>query len=318
MNGSENPQISIVAPLYNESKSFSFLIDRLNKLIENSRYSIEVVLVNDGSSDNTGDLMYQLGLSNNNYQCIFLSRNYGHQIALSAALQNVRATEAIFVIDGDLQDPPELLHDFYNKYKEGYDVVYGVRKKRKEGLLKKLCYHLYYRMQKKVSNVQIPLDSGDFCLISRKIVDILNKMPERSRYIRGMRSWIGFRQTGIEYERKERVAGNSQYTWKMLFNLAFNGIFNFSEFPVKFITRLGIMSILISLIYFFYVLYSKFFLQGVPSGFTGLLFAIILFGGVQLICIGVLGEYIIRIFFQVKERPLYIIKEKIVNKEIKD
>ena len=310
-----SPQITIIAPLYNESKSFSFLTERLNKVMETSDLSIEVLLVDDGSKDDTADRMYQTASLDRRYHCLFLSRNYGHQIALTAGLQHAKATEAVFVIDGDLQDPPELLNTFYDFYKQGYDVVYGIRKKRKESLMKKISYHIYYRIQKRISNINVPLDSGDFSLLSRRVVDILNNMPEESRYIRGMRSWIGFKQIGVEYDRNERVAGSPQYTWKMLFNLAFNGIFNFSEIPIKTITKLGLYSIVIGLLYFLYALFRKVFFNDVPTGFLGLLFAIIMLGGVQLVSLGVIGEYILRIFYQVKNRPLYIVKDEIIEKK---
>src|SRR6185437_6938968 len=238
------------------------------------------------------------------------ARNYGHQIALSAGLSIARGSEAVMIIDGDLQDPPELLLTFYNYLKEGYDVVYGIRKKRKENLFKRFSYYLFYRIQKKIININIPLDSGDFSLVSRRAVNILNKMPEESRFIRGMRTWIGFRQIGVEYERDKRVVGNSKYSLKMLMRLAYNGIFNFSDFPIKLITTLGFFTISVSLIFVLVVLIKKFFFNGVPEGYTSLLLAITLFSGVQLISLGIIGEYIYRIFFQVKGRPLFNIKHK--------
>ena len=312
-----DPKISFVVPLYNESESFNNLVGRLNKVSASIPFPIEIVLIDDGSSDNTATLMQQLALLDEKYHCVFLSRNYGHQIALSAGLANARATEAVMVIDGDLQDPPELLLEFYSKFKEGYDVVYGIRKKRKESLLKKTAYHSFYRLLKSISYIDLPLDTGDFSLISRRIIDVLNKMPEESRYIRGMRSWIGFKQIGLEYEREERFAGTSKYSLTMLLKLAYNGIFNFSEFPIKVITNLGLISILVSLIYFIQTVYKKFIVHDyVPEGFTALLFAIILFGGVQLVSLGIIGEYVLRIFFQVKGRPLYVVKTKIVEKQI--
>jgi polyisoprenyl-phosphate glycosyltransferase len=310
-----NPQISIVAPLYNERESFPHLIERLNRLMDSSTLSIEIVLVDDGSRDNTPELMQALALSDERYHCVFLSRNHGHQLALTAGLASALGTEAIMVIDGDLQDPPELLNEFYEHYKNGYDVVYAVRKKRKENFIKKTGYFLFYRLLRSISYVDIPLDSGDFSLMSRKVVNILNKMPEESRYIRGMRSWIGFKQIGVEYERNERMAGESKYSFKQLFNLAYNGIFNFSEFPIKFVTRLGFSAILMAIIYFIWVVIKKFYFQEVIEGFASLLFAIILFSGVQLIALGVIGEYVLRVFFQSKNRPLFILRGEIKNKE---
>lgn len=309
------PQVSYIIPLYNESKSLPLLIDRLNEITAKSDIAIEVVLIDDGSKDATPELMHQLALSDQRYQCVFLSRNYGHQIALSAGLSAARGTEAVMVIDGDLQDPPELFFDFYNYFKQGYDVVYAVRKKRKEFIIKKAAYFLFYRMLKKISYIEIPIDSGDFSLMSRRVVDILNKMPEESRFIRGMRSWVGFKQLGIEYERSERAADKSKYSFKMLFKLAFNGIFNFSELPIRFITRMGLIAICLSIVYLAITIIKKVIFGTVPEGFTALLFAIILFSGVQLISLGVIGEYVLRIFHQVKNRPLFIIKDRIINKE---
>ncbi|TKT91836.1 glycosyltransferase family 2 protein [Dyadobacter frigoris] len=311
----KTPQISIVAPLYNESESFPQLIQRLSALMDSSPLTIEVVLIDDGSKDDTALRIRQLALTDERYHGVFLSRNHGHQLALTAGIASARGSEAVFVIDGDLQDPPELLPDFYKLLQEGNDVVYAVRKKRKESFIKKTGYHLFYRLLRSISYVEIPLDSGDFALISRRVVDVMNKMPEESRYLRGMRSWIGFNQTGFEYERDARVAGESKYSFRQLFGLAYNGIFNFSEFPIKFMSRMGVLAILISLVYFIIVVIKKLFFVQVIEGFTALLFVIILFSGVQLLALGIIGEYVLRIFFQSKNRPLYIVKEEIINRE---
>lgn len=279
-----------------------------------SPLSIEVVLIDDGSRDRTAELMQALALSDPRYHCVFLSRNHGHQLALSAGMNEARGTEAIMVIDGDLQDPPELLTDFYQLYKEGNDVVYAVRRKRKEGFIKRAGYHLFYRLLRSISYIEIPLDSGDFALVSRRVVDVMNKMPEESRYLRGMRTWVGFRQIGFEYERDERIAGESKYSFKQLFRLAYNGIFNFSEFPIKLLTRLGGTAIAFAMLYFIYNVIKKYVLgQEVPEGFPATLFTIIFFGGMNLFGLGIIGEYVLRIFFQSKGRPLFIIKSKIRN-----
>jgi len=312
------PQISIVAPLYNESESFPHLVERLTKLMDSLTLQIEVVLVDDGSRDNTALQMRQIALTDKRFHCVFLSRNHGHQLALTAGLAAARGTEALFIIDGDLQDPPELLPDFYKKLQEGFDVVYAVRRKRKENIIKRTGYFLFYRLLKSISYVDIPLDSGDFAMISRRVADVLNQMPEESRFLRGMRSWIGFKQTGFEYERSERVAGESKYTFKQLFRLAYNGIFNFSEFPISFMTRAGGVSIGIALVYFVTVLAKKLFFADVIEGFTALLFVIILFSGVQLMALGIIGEYVLRIFFQSKGRPLFIVKETIVDGKLNE
>jgi polyisoprenyl-phosphate glycosyltransferase len=317
------PKISIVAPLFNESETLPQLVERLNKLMDeygnnlisnNDNFSpIEVVLINDGSRDNTAELMQQLALADPRYHCIFLARNYGHQIALSAGLSKCRGTEGVMVIDGDLQDPPELLPDFYAKYREGYDVVYAIREKRKENIFKKTAYRAFYRLLKSISYIDIPLDSGDFCFMSRRVVDVLNAMPEESRYIRGMRSWIGFKQIGIKYDRAERAAGTSKYGFRMLLNLAYNGIFNFSEFPIKLIKRIGYSAISISIIYLIFSLYRKLMYDDVPQGFMATIFIIVFFSGIQLFFMGIMGEYLLRIFFQVKGRPLFIVEKEIVE-----
>ena len=281
-----NPQISIIAPLYNETDSFPRLVARLNAVMEASPLTIEVVLIDDGSRDNTAVLMQQLALTDSRYQCVFLSRNYGHQIALTAGIASACATEALFIIDGDLQDPPELLSEFYQKYQEGYDVVYAVRKKRKENWFKRIAYAAFYRFMRSISYIDMPLDSGDFSLISRRVADVLIQMPEESRFIRGMRSWIGFRQTGVEYERDARQAGESKYSFKMLQRLAYNGIFNFSEYPVKIITRMGMFTLGIAGIYLIQTLIKRFVYHDVPQGFTALLFVIILFQWRSVDCPG--------------------------------
>ena len=310
-------QISILVPLYNEEEVFPELIARLDKVIEKMPMSIEVVLVDDGSRDQTAMLMKEKAEKNPNYQCVFLSRNHGHQTALTAGFNFVRGTEAIMVIDGDLQDPPELLEELYAKFTEGYEVVYAIRRKRKEVWWKRLAYQVYYRLVVRLSKVKLPLDSGDFALISKRVVDIMNKMPEESRYLRGLRTWVGFKQTGIEYERHPRAAGEAKYDIKMLFRLAYNGIFNFSTSPITFISYLGFFSVLLSFFYFLFVLYLRVFTEVVPSGFTALVFLIILFGGVQLLSIGIIGEYLIRVFFQTKNRPLFLVDRYIINQEEK-
>jgi glycosyltransferase involved in cell wall biosynthesis len=315
MNHQFTPELSIIIPLYNEEKVFRKLTERIDNMLNTLNFEVEVVLIDDGSLDQTASLIREKCLGDSKYQGILLSRNHGHQLALTAGLAHSLGSKAVMVMDGDLQDPPELVIDFYNKFKEGYDVVYAVRRNRKENIFKRIAYWSYYRLQKSVSNFAIPIDSGDFGLMSRRVVDQLVKMPEQSRYLRGMRSWVGYKQIGIEYSRDSRSDGKSNYSFKQLIGLAFNGIFNFSEFPIKFITRLGIITISVSLIYLIYNIYRKFYIGDVPLGFTALIMAIVLFSGVQLISIGIIGEYVVRIFFQVKNRPLYIVSEKIINQK---
>ena len=304
--------ISIIVPLYNEEAVFEQLIQRLTNVIDKTPFTCEVILINDGSTDKTERLIEAICNKDHRFTGVLLSRNHGHQLAVSAGLANVRGKKGAMIIDGDLQDPPELVNEFYALLNNGYDVIYAIRKNRKESFFKKLAYSAYYRLQKKISNFNIPIDSGDFSMLSRRVVDNMNAMPEQSRYLRGMRSWIGFKQIGFEYDRDERQAGETKYSWSKLFELAFNGIFNFSDFPVKIIARLGFFTVFFSLIYFAYNIYRRVYYNDVPQGFTATILAIILFSGVQLISLGLIGEYVLRIYNQVRNRPLFVI-DKIIQ-----
>jgi len=309
------PEISFVIPLYNEDKVFDLLIQRLKALIPQLPFAVEFILVDDGSKDGTAFLMKEIALQDPHFKAIFLSRNFGHQIAVSAGMAHVSGTKAVMILDGDLQDPPELAATFYQYIQDGYEVVYAVRKKRKESFFKRLAYWSFYRMLNAISNIDIPLDSGDFCMISRRVNDWVVAMPERSRFIRGIRTWVGFKQIGVEYERNARHAGDAKYNFKMLFRLAYDGIFNFSEVPLRVITKLGVLVIVLSLIYIATVVVLKIAGYDIPQGFITLIFTISLFSGVQLVSLGIIGEYLSRIYSQVKERPLFIVSKIIVNQK---
>lgn len=298
--------------MYNEDAVFEKLVNRLTNVINNTNFLCEVVLINDGSFDNTQKLIENICKIDNRFSGISLSRNFGHQLAVSAGMKNARGKKGIMIIDGDLQDPPELVNEFYDCLINGFDVIYAIRKNRKESFFKRIAYKTYYRIQKNISSFSIPIDSGDFSMLSRRVVDNIIEMPEKSRYLRGMRSWVGFKQIGYEYEREERQAGKTKYSWSKLFELAFNGIFNFSDFPIKFITRLGFFTVVFSLLYFVYNIYRKFYYNDVPKGFTATILAIILFSGVQMISLGLIGEYVLRIYNQVRNRPLFVI-DKIIQ-----
>ena len=299
--------------MFNEEAVFNKLVSRLVAVCNSNSFSIEVVLVNDGSTDSTAQLIRDFCLTDNRFVGVILSRNYGHQLAVTAGMNYASGTKGVMIIDGDLQDPPELISEFYVFLQEGYDVIYAIRKNRKERFFKKIAYKMYYRFQQRISNFKIPIDSGDFSMLSRRVVNIMNELPEQSRYLRGMRAWVGFKQIGFEYDRQERYAGETKYSWSKLFELAFNGIFNFSDFPVKIITRLGFITVFFSLLYFFYNIYRKIFYDDVPPGFTALILAIILFSGVQLISLGLIGEYVLRIYNQVRNRPLFVVDQVIEN-----
>lgn len=305
------PLISVVVPLFNEEENIQHLFDRCSKALEVWTKNYEIICVNDGSKDKTLLLLKEIHQKDKRWKIISLSRNFGHQQAFLCGLFHAKGNY-IAMIDGDLQDPPELLYDFYQKMiSANLDVVYGVRQKRKEGFFKKFLYKSYYKILKKMASVEIPLDSGDFCLMKKVVVDNMLRMKEQSLFLRGIRSWVGFNQFGYEYERDARFGGEPKYTFKKLFQLAYNGIFSFSQLPVKILTTLGFWVVIIAVLYSFYALYVKITTPDVPQGFTTLAIAIFLFGGIQLLALGIIGEYVLRIYDETRNRPAYIEEEVI-------
>lgn len=303
---------SIIFPVYNEEENIQNLYKRTAKVMDRLENDYEIIFVNDGSFDNTAKLLFELHQKYPHVKIINFSRNFGHQTAVAAGL-NYSKGDYTAVLDADLQDPPEILPKFFAKITEGYDVVYAVRKNRKESFLIKLTYSFFYRMLKLVANINIPLDSGDFCVMSRKIVQALNSLPERNRFIRGLRSWVGFKQIGFEYERMARSAGKSKYNLSRLFKLAFDGIFSFSYIPLQMMFFAGFLSLIISILGIIRAFYLKFFTASysrVP-GFATTYILLMFIGGLILFAIGILGEYIRRIYDEVKRRPQYIIESKI-------
>ncbi len=301
--------LSFVIPVYNEEEVFDSLVERLKAVMDQATMRCEVVMVDDGSSDRTRQLVQQICESDSRFRGVLLSRNFGHQGAVSAGLDYARGA-AVGVIDGDLQDPPELLLDFHAKLAEGYDVVYAVRRNRKEGPIKRLCYWAFYRIMKKMAAIDMPLDSGDFCLMSRAVVQKIQAMPERHRFIRGLRSWVGFRQTGFEYDREARHAGESKYTFSKLIQLAMDGLLTFSETPLRIATFSGAAVALLAMLWGAYlILWRLAGGTGSIPGFATVACGMLFLGGVQLICLGILGEYIARIHNEVKGRPVYIVEE---------
>lgn len=303
------PLISVIIPIFNEEEVIEKLFVRCSNSMKEITEDFEIICVDDGSTDSSLERLKACHQIDKRFKIISLSRNFGHQAALLAGLSE-SSGDFIAMIDGDLQDPPELIKKFYDKALEGYDVVFAVRKKRKEIVFKKFAYWLYYRLLKSVSKVNIPLDSGDFSLISRKVLNEVLRASEQSLFIRGIRSWVGFRQVGLEYARDERAAGAPKYTLRKLFLLAYNGLFSFSKFPVKLIFTLGLVVFLISIFYTFVLLYKLIFLGGIPEGFTTMILAIIGFSSVQLISLGLIGEYVLRIYDESRNKPLFIIKSK--------
>jgi dolichol-phosphate mannosyltransferase len=272
---------------------------------------IEIIFVNDGSSDGTFDALKKLCVEEANYQLLNLSRNHGHQIAITAGIDLAKG-DAVAVIDGDLQDPPETIVDLYGKMQEGFDVVYAVRKKREgETPFKLFTAKLFYRLLKKLTNVEIPVDTGDFRIMSRRVVAVLTSMNERHRFIRGMISWIGFNQTGLEYERHERHSGETKYTLSKMIKFAFDGITSFSSIPLKMASYLGIITALFGFLYSLYVIILKLFVpkSHIELGWASIIIFILLLGGIQLLALGMIGEYLGRIHDETKFRPLYIVEQ---------
>ncbi|MBD2326743.1 glycosyltransferase family 2 protein [Alkalinema sp. FACHB-956] len=305
-----NPVYSLVIPIYNEEETLPELYSRLRSLIDRLDGPTELILVNDGSRDRSLAILRQLHHQDDRVCYINLARNFGHQIAVTAGLNFVRGKVAV-ILDADLQDPPELIPEMLDRWREGYQVVYAQRLKRhREGWFKRTTAYVFYRLLKQLADVDIPTDTGDFCLLDRSVVDILNAMPERNRYLRGLRSWVGFQQTAVTFERDPRFAGEVKYTFRKSLALAINGLVSFSQVPLRLSTYMGLLAAFVALCMAVLVLYWRIFVPHSPlTGFTLILVAIFFLGAVQLVSIGILGEYIGRIYEQVQGRPLYTVSE---------
>ncbi len=304
------PTVSIIIPIYNEEENIPELYHRLQNVIEQLDGEAELIFIDDGSRDNSLNLMREIYQRDYRFKYISLARNFGHQIAVTAGLNNVTG-KTVVVMDADLQDPPELVLPMIEKWRQGYQVVYAQRlSRKKESALKRFTAYAFYRILRRLADVNIPSDTGDFCLMDREIVDILNAMPERNRYIRGLRAWVGFRQTAIPFERDPRFAGKVKYSFAKSWALAINGIISFSRVPLKLATYLGMLSAAAALLMILLVLYWRLFDPASPLiGYTLITIALFFLGSVQLFCIGILGEYIGRIYEEVKGRPIYTVKE---------
>lgn len=311
----EGTLVSVVIPCFNEEDVLPQLYARLSAVTAGWTHPFEVILVDDGSRDRTWALMQALHRRDPRWKMMSLARNFGHQTALWAGL-HLAEGQVIAVLDADLQDPPEILPDFFAKWAEGVDVVYAVRKTRQEHLPKRAAYKAFYRLLQALSEIAIPLDSGDFCVMDRRVLDVLKTMPERHRFIRGLRAWVGFRQVALPYDRDKRAAGQAKYTLKRLVRLALDGILSFSTRPLRLATYAGLVVSVISLFLAGFTFVQRIFadefarigLAPVP-GFATIVIAVTFFSGVQLLCTGILGEYLGRMYEDIKRRPMWVSKQ---------
>jgi len=307
----EKPKYSIIAPVFNECECLPEFYKRIQAVMNSTHDTWELLLVDDGSTDGSTQIILELAQKDNHVHPLIFARNFGHQIAVTAGMDHA-CGEAVIVIDADLQDPPEVILDLIDKWKEGYQVVYAVRRKREgESWFKLTTASLFYRIVYRITDVKIPLDTGDFRLLDRQVVDAMGKMREHHRFLRGMGAWVGFRQVGVPYDRKERFAGHSKYPLSKMMHLAINAITGFSFFPLRLATYFGLISVGLSII----ILVLRLIIPSVFFGQATTLIISLFLGGVQLICLGILGEYIGRIYDEVRGRPLYILNEKIKYKK---
>lgn len=305
----KRPELSVVVPIFNEEGTIPHLIERLNKALLEAKLTYEMVFVDDGSNDASFDSLGVYARKDDRLKVVSFSRNFGHQVALTAGLEHAQGS-AIVVIDADLQDPPELIPELVAKWKEGFDVVYAIRKSRVgETWFKLLTAKIFYRFIRQMTHFDIPTDTGDFRLMSRRVVKIFLAMPEQQRYIRGMIAWIGFRQTGIFYNREERIDGKTKFTLSKMSRFALDGITSFSYVPLQLASYAGFASALVSFGLMLIGIYQKLFSDVTIKGWTSTVVITLFLGGIQLIMIGVLGEYIGRIHSEIKRRPLYIVKQ---------
>jgi dolichol-phosphate mannosyltransferase len=305
---SSSIEFSIVVPILNEIENLPVLHRRLTGVMKELGEPYEVIYVDDGSRDGSFELLRDMHLRDKCVHVISLARNFGHQQAVSAGLDRARG-RAVIVMDADLQDPPEVIPQFVEAWHKGFHVVYAVREKRKEHIIKRVAYHTFYKILRAISRFDIPLEAGDFCLMDRRVVDVLTSLPERNRFVRGLRSWVGFRQMGLSYERDTRFRGKSKYTFGMLVSLALNGLISFSYLPLRISTLLGFTVSLMSLLAAGYFLIKQITSGLQPPGCATTVVLLLFLSGVQLITIGVVGEYMAQVLDEVKGRPSYVVRE---------
>jgi dolichol-phosphate mannosyltransferase len=303
----DTPVLSVVVPVFNEQETIRQLHRRLAETLSSLGVSHEILFVNDGSRDATPELIREMQQADRNVAAIHLSRNFGHQAAVSAGIDHARGS-AVIVMDGDLQDPPEVLPLFVARWREGFEVVYAIRQDRKEGFIKRLGYYLFYRILGAISEIDIPLDSGDFCLMDRRVVDVIKHLPEKMRFIRGLRSFVGFRQVGVTYARAARQAGKPKYTLRRLVGLGIDGLISFSSYPLRLVTYLGFLTIVVAICMLIWVFIDAFHNHTGPRGWASVLVTVLFMGSIQLFCLGIHGEYVRLIFLETKRRPTYIVR----------
>lgn len=302
-----SPRVSLAIPLLNERQTVPELYRRVSTVLNGLPGGPhEMVFVDDGSTDGTPEELGRLAVTDPRMRVVVLSRNFGHQAAITAGMDYVTG-DVVVTMDGDLQDAPEEIPRLLAEYHQGFDVVYSIRASRKEGFLLRTCYAIFYRTIRWLANIHLPESAGDFALVSRRVVDEIQRSPERHRYLRGLRAWVGFRQTGIPVDRQARHGGESKYTIRKLVRLALDGIISFSAAPLRAATFAGAVAISIPLVYSLYALVAKIFWQHAPEGFTALIMVITFLAGIQFLLLGIIGEYIGRTYDEVKQRPHYIV-----------
>jgi dolichol-phosphate mannosyltransferase len=303
---SEVPRFSVIVPLHNEEGNIPVLHERLSAVLQGLG-SHEILFVDDGSRDGSANAVLELQRHDETVRLVRLARNFGKEGALAAGMDNARG-EAVIVMDADLQDPPEVLPDLVAQWESGFEVVYAVRRKRKESLWKRAGYHWFYRLMRIVADVEMPLDAGDFCLMDRRVVDVVRRLPEKNRFMRGLRSWAGFRQTGVEYERPVRHSGDAKFGFRMLVKTAVDGLLAFTSVPLRIAAYLGFLTAAAGVLFFGVAIYHRLFVAHTAAGWTSLVAVVLVLGGVQLIVTGVLGAYIARIYDETKRRPTYLVE----------
>lgn len=310
----KSKKISAIIACYKDEYAIPIMYERLSKVFKKINVNYEIIFVNDGSPDNSEKVLEKIVKKDSHVIAVTHSRNFSSQMAFTSGM-DISTGDAIVFLDGDLQDPPEMIEKFYKKWIEGYDVVYGIRNKREAPILMQFFYKLFYRIFHKISYISIPLDAGDFSLIDRKVVEVLKTFPERDRFLRGLRAWVGFKQTGINYTRPERMFGKTTNNFYKNFNWATKGIFSFSYVPLQIMTFLSLIVFLISTVGIIYQICVRIFLpDSTPKGMTTILVTILFIGSVQLLGISVLGQYIGKIFEEVKQRPKYVVKKILKHK----